>query len=231
MPRPPRTGALLLRQVERLFSSRETPNCHSYLKQDAYVAVPLTPPPPAPFATSLPSPPRNNNHVLAKPDSGPNYLSPIPSFSKLSYYSIKVRTNPLCDSDSNSDSRVQTISPGGPDTAQPIPSMTAHVLTFYKYKLARKKIKLKYGLREERLVMDKHSIRDITYQCFLFFLVGAEGRGFVLFLFELEPKNKKEKTWREEKLTKKKRKKKLYCIPVLFYIDFRKNNRDRSEGC
>lgn len=179
-----------------------------------------SPPPPAPFATSLPSPPRNNNHVAAKPDSGPNYLSPILSFSKLSYYSIKVRTNPLCDSDSNSDSRVQTISPGGPDTAQPIPSMTAHVLTFYKYKLARKKIKLKCGLREERLVMDKHSIRDITYLCFLFFLVGAEGRGFVLFLFELEPKNKKEKTWREEKLTKKKEKKKtvLYICFILYRL-------------
>ncbi len=118
----------------------------------------------------------------------------------------------MCDSDSNSDSRVQTISPGGPDTAQPIPSMTAHVLTFYKYKLARKKIKLKYGLREERLVMDKHSIRDITYLCFLFFLVGA------LFLFELEPKNKKEKTWREEKLTKKLKKKKKNCIVYPFYF-------------
>lgn len=106
----PRTGALLLCQLERLFSSRETPNCHSYLKQYADVAVPLTPPS---SPTSLPSPPRNSNHVAAKPDSGPNYLSPIPSFSKLSYYSIKVRTNPLCDSDSNSDSRVQTISRGG----------------------------------------------------------------------------------------------------------------------
>lgn len=175
-----------------------------------------SPPPPSSLCQSLPSLPRNNNHVAAKPDSGPNYLSPIPSFSKLSYYSIKVRTNPLCDSDSNSDSRVQTMSPGGPDTAQPIPSMTAHVLTFYKYKLARKKIKLKCGLREERLVMDKHSIRDITYLCFLFFFGRGRGEGVCFVFVRTRTEEQKGENLERRKVDKKKTV--LYICFILYRL-------------
>ena len=114
--------------------------------------------------------------------------------------------------------------------------MTAHVLTLYKYKLARKKIKLKCGLREERLFMDKHSIRDITYLCFFiffnFFFGKGRGEG-VCFVFvrTRTEEQKRENLERRKVDNKKKKEKKLYCKSVLFYIDFQKNNRDRSEGC